>query len=289
LKKAAVINDLSGFGKCSLTAAIPVLSALGVQCCPVATAVLTGQTGYENHFCTDLTAMMPEYTDNWRKNEVHFDAIYSGFMTDHIQIAHFMDFLSCFRTADTLLLVDPVMGDNGRVYKNFSPQLLDGMKQISRMADLITPNLTEACLLAGVDPGTIPDGTACDSILAFAQELAQTLRETASVEQDVVITGVKCRKKDAAFIYNITATADGICRSRSRFFDRSYSGTGDLFASVLCGCRLGGMTTKDAIDLAVRFLSLGIADAIEEDVPSNDGIHFEKHLITLIQGGFYHE
>ena len=94
MKKAAVFNDLSGFGKCSLTAAIPVLSAQGVQCCPMASAVLTNQTGYEYHKCTDLTAMIKDYIDNWQKNNAHFDGIYSGFMTGSKQIELFMDFLT---------------------------------------------------------------------------------------------------------------------------------------------------------------------------------------------------
>jgi pyridoxine kinase len=288
LKKAAVINDLSGFGNCSLTAAIPVLSALGVQCCPVATAVLTGQTGYADFSCTDLTAMMPEYTDCWRKNQVHFDAIYSGYMTDDIQISHLMDFLAHFHEPDTLLLVDPVMGDNGHTYKIFSPELLAGMRQLAQKADLITPNLTEACLLAGKNPDIVSECSDGDAGLSLARELAQSLRSSALTQQDVVITGIRCSgdapsDSNVSCICNVAATADGIYECRSRLFARSYSGTGDLFASVLCGCRLNGMTTADAIDLAVRFLSLGIADALREDVPGNDGIHFEKHLITLIQ------
>ena len=114
MKKAAVFNDLSGFGKCSLTAAIPVLSAQGVQCCPMASAVLTNQTGYEYHKCTDLTAMIKDYIDNWQKNNAHFDGIYSGFMTGSKQIELFMDFLDVFYEENTMLLVDPVMGDDGR-------------------------------------------------------------------------------------------------------------------------------------------------------------------------------
>jgi pyridoxine kinase len=289
LKKAVVINDLSGFGKCSLTAAIPVLSALGVQCCPLATAVLTGQTGYANYHCTDLTAMIPAYIDAWRKNQVQFDAIYSGYLTDHIQIAHLLDFISCFRNRDTMLLVDPVMGDDGRVYSIYSPALLDGMKELSRKADLITPNLTEACLLTDTDFHSIQRYPDSESLVAFAKETAQQLRELACGAQDVVITGIKCRHETEPYICNVTATNDGIHCCRSHLFDRSYSGTGDLFASVLCGCRMNGMRTEDAVSLAVRFLSLGIADAVEENVPGNDGIHFEKHLLDLIKGGTNYE
>ena len=172
MKKAAVINDLSGFGKCSLTAAIPVLSALGVQCCPLATAVLTGQTGYPYFHCTDLTDMMPQYIDAWTQNNAHFDAIYSGYMTGRKQIEHLLDLITQFRRDDTLLLVDPVMGDDGRVYGIYSDDLLDGMKELSRKADVITPNLTEACLLSDTDITKATDYTDTDSFLAFAAETA---------------------------------------------------------------------------------------------------------------------
>ena len=282
MKKAAVINDLSGFGKCSLTAAIPVLSALGVQCCPLATAVLTGQTGYPYFHCTDLTDMMPQYIDAWTQNNAHFDAIYSGYMTGRKQIEHLLDLITQFRRDDTLLLVDPVMGDDGRVYGIYSDDLLDGMKELSRKADVITPNLTEACLLSGTDIAKTMNYHDAESFLSFASETAEKLRELAERPQDVVITGVKCRKEETPFIYNIAVTERGTHMSRSHLFNRSFSGTGDLFASVLCGCRVNGMTTEDSIDLAGRFLYHSIADTMNDNIPPNDGINFEKYLVDLL-------
>ena len=282
MKKAAVINDLSGFGKCSLTAAIPVLSALGVQCCPLATAVLTGQTGYPYFHCTDLTDMMPQYIDAWTQNNAHFDAIYSGYMTGRKQIEHLLDLITQFRCDDTLLLVDPVMGDDGRVYGIYSDDLLDGMKELSRKADVITPNLTEACLLSGIDIAKAMNYHDAESFLSFASETAEKLRELAERPQDVVITGVKCRKEETPFIYNIAVTERGVHTSRSHLFNRSFSGTGDLFASVLCGCRVNGMTTEDSIDLAGRFLYHSIADTMNDNIPPNDGINFEKYLVDLL-------
>lgn len=282
MKKAAVINDLSGFGKCSLTAAIPVLSALGVQCCPLATAVLTGQTGYPYFHCTDLTDMMPQYIDAWTQNNAHFDAIYSGYMTGRKQIEHLLDLITQFRCDDTLLLVDPVMGDDGRVYGIYSDDLLDGMKELSRKADVITPNLTEACLLSGTDITKAMNYHDAESFLSFASETAEKLRELAERPQDVVITGVKCRKEETPFIYNIAVTERGVHTSRSHLFNRSFSGTGDLFASVLCGCRVNGMTTEDSIDLAGRFLYHSIADTMNDNIPPNDGINFEKYLVDLL-------
>lgn len=282
MKKAAVINDLSGFGKCSLTAAIPVLSALGVQCCPLATAVLTGQTGYPYYHCTDLTEMMPQYTDAWAHNQVHFDAIYSGFMTGRPQIEHLLDLIARLSSTDTLLLADPVMGDDGCVYDIYSDELLEGMKILTQQADLITPNLTEACLLSGTDPSKAVSYSDTESFLAFAADTAAKLRDLATHPQDVVITGIKCLREPTPFIYNIAVTDRGMHTNRSHMFNRSFSGTGDLFASVLCGCRVNGMTTESAIDLAGRFLYHSIADTMNDNVSPHDGINFEKHLADLI-------
>lgn len=284
IKKAAVINDLSGFGKCSLTAAIPVLSALGVQCCPLATAVLTGQTGYQHYACTDLTAMLPLYTERWQQNHVEFDAIYSGYMTGISQLLNFEDFLAHFRTEHTFLLVDPVMGDDGRVYGMYTPELLEGMKQLSRKADLITPNLTEACLLTDTPIDHIAAYHDNESYLAFAEEQAHRLRECSEHTQDVIITGIKCRDAAAPFIYNLALTEEGTHTCRSHFFNRSFSGTGDLFASVMCGCRTRGMDTVSAMELANSFLYHSIADTMNENIDRNDGVNFEKFLLELIEG-----
>ena len=205
MKKAAVIHDLSGFGKCSLTAAIPVLSALGVQCCPVATAVLTGQTGYPCYHCTDLTAMLPDYIDAWGKNNAHFDAIYSGFLTGAKQISQVLDFIRYFREEHTLLLVDPVMGDDGNAYPFFTPGLLNGMKELTLEADVITPNLTEACLLADIPEDALLHCRTNTDLLKLAEDVALRLQKKASHPQDVVITGVKCRDEKHPVIYNIAA------------------------------------------------------------------------------------
>ena len=282
MKKAAVIHDLSGFGKCSLTAAIPVLSALGVQCCPVATAVLTGQTGYPCYHCTDLTAMLPDYIDAWGKNNAHFDAIYSGFLTGAKQISQVLDFIRYFREEHTLLLVDPVMGDDGNAYPFFTPGLLNGMKELTLEADVITPNLTEACLLADIPEDALLHCRTNTDLLMLAEDVALRLQKKASHPQDVVITGVKCRDEKHPVIYNIAATANGIYRHESPFFDRSFSGTGDLFASVLCGCCTKGICTEDAILLAGKFLSHSIGDTMKENTPGRDGVNFEKFLIDLI-------
>lgn len=289
MKKAAVINDLSGFGKCSLTAAIPVLSALGIQCVPLPTAVLTGQTEYEYYHCTDMTDMMPLYMDAWQKNNAHFDAIYSGFMTSPTQIRYTMDFIDKFYEDGTFLLVDPVMGDDGNVYDMYSDELLDTMKELSRRADLITPNLTEACLLADIDPKDFLANTRQDDLVPSVCKLGSRLREAAKNAQDVIITGVKCQTSTDSYICNLAFTGDKVHITRSHFYDRSFSGTGDLFASAMCGLMLGGMDTCDAVEQAQDFLNKAIEDTMREDIPACDGINFEKYLIELMNYGRHQE
>ena len=282
MKKAAVINDLSGFGKCSLTAAIPVLSVMGVQCCPVATAVLTGQTGYSYYHCRDLTDMMEQYTDAWTQNQVHFDSIYTGYVTGIEQIEYIMHFIDTFRKKDTFLLVDPVMGDDGRVYGMYTPELLEGMKKLSRKANLITPNLMEAALLTDSDVSDIFSDFTADVLLGKAQKLGETLRNLAEVPQDVVITGIKCKNDATPFIYNLAVTETGVHTCRSHFFQKSFSGTGDLFASVMCGGKTKGLSTQESMELAKNFLYHSIADTMNEDIPGNAGVNFEKFLSELI-------
>ena len=284
MKKVAVFNDLSGFGKCSLTAAIPVLSAMGVQCCPMASAVLTGQTEYPFYYSTDLTDMILLYKEAWLKNGAHFDGIYSGFMTGPKQIEKFFEFLDVFYEDNTFLMVDPIMGDDGFTYDIFSDGLLDSMRQLSCKADLITPNLTEACLLAGYDLNKMYDYSDSNSLLDFASEIGECLRDRADKEQEVVITGIKCADKKSQFVYNLAVTTDGNFTSQSEFIDKHFSGTGDLFASVLCGAKLRGLSTAKAMELAASFLFHSIEDTLMDDVLDVDGVNFEKFLIELIQG-----
>ena len=261
------------------------MSALGVQCCPLPSAVLTNQTGYEHFRSTDLTGMIPDYTKTWQENGASFDGIYSGYMTGRRQIEHFSDFLDIFYKTDTFLLVDPVMGDDGHTYGMYSKDLLDGMKELSKRADVITPNLTEACLLCDYDIDDIFSDTRKETLLPKAAEIAQRLRVLSGKDQDVIVTGIKCKNDKSPFIYNLIVTSSGTFTNRSHFFDRSFSGTGDLFASVVCGCRINGMTTQDAVELASSFIYHSIADTMNDDVPPNDGVNFEKFLIELIKGG----
>lgn len=282
-KKVAVINDISGFGRCSLTAAIPVLSVLGITPCPVPSAVLTGQTGYEHHFCMDMTETIPAYITNWKMNEVSFEGIYTGYMTGSKQLKLVEEFVSAFKTPDTFLLVDPVMGDDGRCYKMFSKELLEGMKHLVKQADMITPNLMEACLLTGHSYEEFLNLATSELLMEKVVALAKELRNNHHTDQKIVITGVKSyHDKNLPKVINVALDGRNDYASVMPYLDRGFSGTGDLFASCMCGMTMQGVPLDVAMERTGKFLFTGIQDAIIEEIPSNDGICFEKHLGMLL-------
>ena len=192
MKKIALINDLSGFGKCSLTAAIPVISCLGVQACPLPTAVLSAQTGFPSYFCDDYTNKMNYFTDEWKRMNVTFDGIYSGYLGSSDQIHNVLYFLEQFHAKDTLYLADPVMGDNGRRIRIFTDELLDTMKALTKKANVITPNLTELCLLADADYDELSSHSSDQDYLKRIEELEYSLLAKAEVRQTVLVTGIIC-------------------------------------------------------------------------------------------------
>ena len=147
MKKIAVLNDLSGMGKCSLTAAIPVISVMGIQACPLPTAVLSAQTGFPSYYCDDYTDRMDAIMEEWKKIDFYPDGIYTGFLADARQADKAVEFIEQFAKEDTKILIDPVMGDNGEEYPIYTEALCEKMRFLVRRATVITPNLTEALLL----------------------------------------------------------------------------------------------------------------------------------------------
>ena len=145
--KIAVINDMSGFGRCSLAVSIPVISHMKIQCCPVPTSIFSNHTGFKEYFFEDYTSKMNEYISNWKKINLQFKGILSGFLGSKEQINIVRSFIEDFRTEDTLVIIDPVMGENGKPYPTYTQEMCQEMKQLVQYADVLTPNLTEACIL----------------------------------------------------------------------------------------------------------------------------------------------
>lgn len=283
MKEIAVFNDLSGYGKCSLAVALPILSVLGCTCHAIPTAVLTGQGGYANFHCEDMTAMLPQYEKNWQSNNASLDGIYTGYMTCPEQMDIVASFIDTFLKQDSFLLVDPVMGDHGRVYRIFSEPLLEKMKALTKRAHMITPNLTEACLLADVDYETFSNINDNEELLSQVSRLALQLQQSSDHMQDVLITGVRLKQVTSQYIYIVAAIDGKIEIYKSYLFDKSFSGTGDLFASTMCGLKMKGYSTKESMKIAGDFLYHSIADTMNENTPGNDGILFEAHLPELIR------
>lgn len=274
-KSAAVINDLSGFGKCSLTAAIAVLSIMEIQPCPLPTAILTNQTGYKDHYCYDFSKHMPFYTEMWQKNNAHFDGIYSGYIAGERQVDFIQEFIKAFRKSDTKVIVDPVMGDNGSLYSAYSNATCEKMKQLAKSADIITPNLTELCILSGEDFNSVIEKT--DSTFFF--EYIEKIARNALFHDDmkIVVTGIK---KDG-FIYNGVFEKGNTAFFRAKEYGDSFSGTGDIFSSIICGSVLNDISLSKAVENATNFIESVIKGTVKEPYEKNHGIDFEKYLYRL--------
>lgn len=283
-KKIAVINDLSGFGRCSLTAAIPTISVMGIQPCPLPTAVLSAQTGFPSYYCDDYTEKMEHFRQEWEKMGVRFDGIYTGFVASETQIRRIFRFLDTFYGESTFLLVDPVMGDEGRVYKLFTPELLRRMKELALRADVVTPNLTELCLLTGADYGELGRMKGEKEITEAAGELAEKLME--SGPDTVVVTGIRFEDAQSGerMIGNLAVDQSGRRLSAFPYIGGSFSGTGDLFASIISGGIARGDDIFRTMDLAGEFVERAMKDSAAEGVERNQGTNFEKYLGMLLPG-----
>lgn len=269
IPRIACINDLSGYGRCSLTTALPVLSVMGTQACPVPTAVLSKHTGFAEFHFTDLTQMLPAYLQSW--SDLHFDLIYSGFLGSEGQITPVRDFICTQKAKDPAcrVLLDTVMGDAGKLYSTYTPALCDAMRELVRHADIITPNVTEACILAD-----IPYHGDClhtEEALTLAKALLQLGCGS------VVITGIV--RDD--IICNLTYTGDTPAFSVLHRTKCLFSGTGDLFASVLCGALANHKPLPEAANLAGRFLSAATEYTFAQHATQAEGILFEPLLRQL--------
>ena len=280
--RAAAIHDISGFGRASLTVAIPVLSTMGIQVCPLPTAVLSSQTsGVEGFSFLDLTENMPAIMDHWKKLGLKFDAVYSGFLGSHLQADLALRCIRDHLAPDGIVVIDPVLGDNGMLDPTQSPDMVEAMRTLVSHAGVTTPNFTEASFLLG-EP----------------------------YRQDISREGIKDQLRGLHAMGAATAvitsapsgnpeTISTVAYDGSRFWkvdaprlNAFYPGTGDTFASVLTGSLLQGDSLPVAIDRAVQFVVLGMRATYGYDTPHTDGILLERALPSLrlpFTGGSYTE
>lgn len=270
LKRVAAIHDLSGFGKCSLTVALPILSAAGLEASALPTAVLSTHTGgIEGYTYTDLTGELAPIMHHWKSLGIGFDAIYSGFLGSFEQVEIVKEFFRLFKTENNLILVDPVMADNGELYKLFTSDFVKGMKSLCEKADIIVPNLTEAALLLGepYKPGPYTK--------AYIEGILRKLSDLGP--RRIVLTGVYFNEDDLG-----AATYDRETYHTGYAFVPKipgyYHGTGDIFASALLAALLNDFNLEEAAGIAVRFTAASILKTHEAQTDYRFGVNFEQSL-----------
>lgn len=274
--RAAAIHDLAGFGRCSLTVILPVLSVLGVQACPVPTALLsTHSGGFPGFSFHDLTEDMEQFRAHWDSLDLTFDCLYSGFLGSEAQIELVLSFFRTFRQrTGRQILVDPVMGDNGKRYRTYTDAMQSRMRDLVREADIVTPNLTEACFLLN-EP--------YEGARLAPQQAVSLLRRLSEMGPAVsVLTGLIAQD---GMGYNLAYDAQ---RKQSWMVPYeqvplNYPGTGDLFASAFLGCLLADNSLPDALDKATQYLSLTVGETFRHGTPEREGVLFEKTLPFLTQ------
>lgn len=272
MPRVAAVHDLSCVGRCSLTVIMPVLSCMGIQVCPLPTAVLSTHLGgfADVAFC-DFTDHMPKFFAQWQKENIDFDCIYTGFLASETQIDVVSGFIDEFSHKKPLVLVDPVMGDHGKLYSVYTPAMQEQMKKLIQKADVITPNYTEASFLLG-EPY-------CEQIDDVVQLRRWLVRLAEFGPSRVVITGVQT---DGA-IMNIgyERESDSFCEVANDFIPVRYPGTGDIFASVLAGALLRENCLPQAMRQAVDFVSLCIQTTFRAQTPVREGVLLEAALPQL--------
>ena len=268
-KKIAVINDFCGFGRCSIAASLPIISAMKIQCCPLPTSIFSNHTGFESFYYTDYTEHMNAYMDEWKKLDLQFEGILTGFLGSPEQIGIVKRFLELFKTENNITVIDPVMGDYGKLYPTYSPNLAEQMNSLVPYADILTPNLTEACILTGTEYH--PDMKE-NELFALCSKLADM------GPKKIVISGLERGDSLENFVFEKGKDAEVIMEHKVGPFR---SGTGDVFSSIIAADAVKGKEFGDSIRHASSFIAKVLRRTVELDLPKTDGICFEEFLTEI--------
>ena len=268
-KKIAVINDFCGFGRCSLSVALPIISALKVQCCPLPTSIFSNHTGFDRFFSTDFTAHMPAYVEEWEALDLRFSGILTGFLGAPEQILLVRNFFERFKREDTVVVVDPVMGEEGKLYPSYSPRLAREMAELLPFAEILTPNLTEACILTDTP---YREDMGEEELFLLCRSLSEM------GPKKVVISGLSHGSRMDNFVYEqgkrpclVSEDKEGPCRS----------GTGDVFSAILAADAVRGVPFADSVAHAAHFIARVLRRTREWEIPKTDGICFEEFLTEI--------
>ncbi len=273
MKRIVTIQDISCVGKCSLTVALPIISACGVETSVIPTAVLSTHTAFSGFTFHDLTSEITPIAAHWKREGIGFDAIYTGYLGSGEQVQLVEDFFRDFGTDDNLIVVDPVMADHGKLYAGFTPTFVRDMAKLCGHADLILPNLTEAAFLLGE---AYKETYTEDEVKALAQRLSEFGCS------HVILTGVSLRE---GYVGAMSYSRES---GMYHYYDRhliaeSFHGTGDVFASTVVGAMTRGMALGDAMSLAVDFTVECMKRTIENPIHNTYGVDFEMALPMLIE------
>ena len=268
-KKIAVINDFSGFGRCSIAVALPILSVMKVQCCPLPTSIFSNHTGFPSYFFEDYTSRMVPYMQEWKKLDLHFNGICSGFLGSKEQIEIVKKFFKEFKTEETQIIVDPVMGDYGKPYPPYTEEMCGEMKKLVEFADILTPNVTEACVLTDTP---YKEKWKIEEI----QEMAEKIHKMGP--KKIAITGIVQGRFIANFCYE-EGQQPKVLRTHKEGTQRS--GTGDIFASIIAADAVNGVPFYKSVKKASDFIKKCIIRSQELDIPLTDGVCFEEVLGKL--------
>ncbi len=273
-KKVCAIHDLSCVGRCALTVVIPILSQLGTQVIPMPTALLSSHTGgYTGFSFLELTDEMSKISDHWKSMETTFDSVYSGFLGDEKQIEFVIDFAAlCKKKNNALFFADPVMGDDGIKYQTYTDKMCELTRDIAKEADVITPNLTEACILLGIPYREHFEKNEIKDMMIQLSNGGRT---------SVVITGVSDVDGTIGARYFDRETG-GFGNHFTKKLDASYPGTGDAFSSVVLGALLRGRSLGESVFSAVSYVYSAVELTHRLGTPVREGILLESISVSGI-------
>lgn len=269
-KKIAAINDLTGFGRCALTVVLPIISHMKLQCCPVPTSILSNHTGYEEYYFDDYTGKLSEYFAMWKKLGLSFDGIMTGFLGSAQQIGMVETFIAEFRKKDTVVVIDPVMGDHGTISSAYTEEMCLLMRRLVSLADITTPNLTEACRLT--DTPYRAHGWKKTELAA----LARTLSDFGP--RKVVITGIPQGEFIANYMYEVGKEPRMM---RTHRIGEERCGTGDLFASIIAADAVNGVEFQHSVRKASNFIKKCMIKTAQMNIEPKNGVCFEEVLSSL--------
>lgn len=273
MKRILSIQDISCLGKCSLTVALPIISAMGVETCIIPTAVLSTHTMFSGFTFKDLTDQIEPIIAHWKASQIDFDAIYTGYLGSLEQIDLVMGIFEAFGRNDNQIIVDPVIGDNGKIYPALNMDFAQGMKKLCGKADIILPNLTEAALMTGREYRDIYDES-------YVKDMLKALAELGS--RVCVLTGISLTE-DKMGIMGYDREKDVFFNYYNMRYPMVCHGTGDIYASACVGALMNGKSVEDSFAIAVDYTAETIRLTAEDPQHRTYGVNFEAAIPYLLQ------